>query len=324
MGFSLGKGDATVTGQFVDVAVLGATGFIGSRLCRRLTDAGLSVRAVARRLPASQGAVQPHLLPLDPGPGDWINAVDGARCVINLVGVAHFAGPDDEMIRGLFATNVVTTGTITQACARASVERVVYLSSIKAIAESSSTPLASNGATAPTTTYGGTKLAGELLTAAVVGEECSATVVRVPMVYGVAARGNLGRIARGVKRGMPFPRLSHEGLRSIVSLERLVLALQELADTERPPHVLHVCDPEPIVFSDIVSAIADGLGLPVRLVPLPTPFLSTALGAIGRRDTVQRWTHDLLMRSDQFEDHPPTSTRNGTLAELSAVARTFG
>lgn len=313
-----------MTGQPTDVAVLGATGFIGSRLCRRLADAGLSVRGVARRHPPGQSGAQPHLLPPEPGPDDWVTAVDGVRCVINLVGLAHFAGPDDDVIQGLFATNVVTTGAITRACARASVERVVYMSSIKAIADSSSKPLTSDDPASPTTTYGGTKLAGELLTMAEAGGACSATVVRVPMVYGVGARGNLARIARGVKGGMPFPRPSREGLRNLASLERLVLALQGIAATKRPPALLHVCDPEPVVFSDIVRAIADGLGSPARLISLPTPLLSTALGAVGKRDVVQRWTQDLLVQGDRFEDHPPTSSRAGTLDELRTVARTFG
>lgn len=312
-----------MTSPPADVAVLGATGFIGSRLCNHLASAGISVRGVTRHPVSEHSEWRPHVLPSEPNPDDWISAVDGVPSVINLVGLAHLTGPDHDVAQGLVAANVVTTAAIARACAKASVQRVIYLSSIKAVAECSYKPLASSDPPSPTTTYGGTKLAGELLTVAGASVECNPTIVRVPLVYGVGARGNLARIARGVRRGMPFPRPSREGLRSLASLERVVLALQGLATTERPPPLVHVCDPEPVVFSDIVQAVADGLGLPVRLVPLPTALLTLALGATGRPDVVRRWTQDLVVHGDEFENHPPTASRAGTLGSLSSASPTF-
>ena len=104
--------------------ITGATGYVGSRLLRRLVEEGRPVRALARR--------PEHLTGVDAVRGDLLTgagldeALDGCSTAYYLVhsmepatGNGSFAGRDRQMAR-----------TFAEAAARAGVERVVYLGGI--------------------------------------------------------------------------------------------------------------------------------------------------------------------------------------------------
>jgi uncharacterized protein (TIGR01777 family) len=65
--------------------VTGASGLIGKRLLRELSEAGHSINALSRRSHPDEGNV--HWIAGDPvRPGDWTRAVDGCDAVIHLAG----------------------------------------------------------------------------------------------------------------------------------------------------------------------------------------------------------------------------------------------
>ena len=114
----------------MDVLVTGATGFVGANVARLLVAHGHRVRVLARpasSLRALEGC------PVVVRRGDVLEADSVARAVAGCAQVFHVAGdyrlwaPDPSEI---YRNNVDGTRTVLEACARASVERVVYTSSI--------------------------------------------------------------------------------------------------------------------------------------------------------------------------------------------------
>lgn len=310
-----------------DVTVLGGSGFLGSRICRHLTDCGFSVRAVGRRPRPEELGCEYLRLPMDPNDKDWIAAVGGSRCVIHAVGFAHYAGPADTAVaHGLFEANVETTAAVVAACRAADVERIVYVSSVKALGETSDEPLVSTAKCHPVTVYGRSKRAAELLVEQAGGlpDGPRGTIVRLPLVYGAGATGNLLRIARAVRGGRPIPVPTQEGARSVASINRVAVTLEALVNSSQAPGTVHVCDPAPISFGQMVTAIGSGLGRSPRAVRVPTSVLRGVLGAIGKIDMVSRWTDDLVMKGDDVASYPPTDDEAGTLLELASVAKTLG
>ena len=117
------------------VLVTGASGFVGSAVVRALLAAGYPVRALR---PDHQSArATSRRSRVDIVEGDMRDAESVARAMAGVRYVMHVAAdyrlwsPDREEIR---RNNVAGTRTVMEAALRAGVERVVYTSSVAALA----------------------------------------------------------------------------------------------------------------------------------------------------------------------------------------------
>lgn len=190
--------------------VTGASGFVGRALCRLLGARGVEVTAVSRR----------------PGVGPWNHAValdlsrdavsgelfEGIDAVFHLAGFAHAdASGGAEVHQRL---SVEGTARLLAACAGN--VHLVFASSVKAMGEA--TPrdcLDEDAPPAPENAYGRSRLEAERLILAA-ASRLHTSVIRLPLVYGPGAKGNLKRMMAAVDAGrLPlFP--AWENRRSLV------------------------------------------------------------------------------------------------------------
>ena len=125
--------------------VTGAGGFIGSALCERLRSLGWQVRAVGRgdAFYSDRNAIHcDDLAAESPSRMDeWFDGVD--RSSYHLAGRAHRddRGTELERYELYRRDNVATTRLLFAAAQRNSVERFIYLSSIKVLGDVSEVPL---------------------------------------------------------------------------------------------------------------------------------------------------------------------------------------
>jgi dihydroflavonol-4-reductase len=115
------------------VLVTGASGFIGSAVCRHLLQQGSKVRALHRAssdLAALEGlSVERHVGDLF-DPEGLARAADGARWVFHVAAVAEYwRQRPEQVIRGA----VEGTRNIVQACLQSGVERLILTSSMAAL-----------------------------------------------------------------------------------------------------------------------------------------------------------------------------------------------
>lgn len=253
--------------------VTGASGFLAPAVCAGLLTAGMEVRGLVRDGPAPKG-VEPFRSDLRDR-ASLRQALRGVTAVVHLAGRVHWmpsrgATPADELA-AFRAHNVHGTRNLLEEAASAGVANFVHVSSVKAVATVSDSPLTEESHPAPTDPYGVSKLESE----AVVREVASAhgmqaSVLRLPLAYGPGVRANMLRLFRAVDRGALLPFGGVHNRRSLLfsgNFAAAVLAVLRVrgAGTE----VFFVSDGEDVSTPQLVRLIAAALGRPARLLPFP-------------------------------------------------------
>jgi UDP-glucose 4-epimerase len=242
------------------VVVTGASGFIGRRLCQRLRDTGVRVRAVMRA--ARVDGPWDESFPLDlshEAPPE--HALDGAQAVFHLAGKVHAlaerAGDETEYRR----INVEGTGRLLEAARIAGVARFVFLSSVQAMGDTAAACADESVIPRPATPYGRSKQEAEGLVLDEGNGIPHTCCLRPPLVYGPGQKGNLHRMIRAVDRSF-FPPLPDVGnKRSMIHVRDVVEALLQAADRPQANRRCYiVTDGRAYSSREIHDAIARALG----------------------------------------------------------------
>ena len=303
------------------ILVTGASGFVGTALCRELLARGHTVRAAVRRLvPPSAVPSRLHqiLVPDIAAEFDRRALVDGVGTVVHLAAIAHRSNLDDGEMRRVNCDAAVRLAE----AAAGSVRRFIFLSSVKVHGEDSgSGTYAEDDALDPQDSYGRSKLEAERAlteTAARVGIELA--IVRPPLVYGPGVKANFLRLLGWVDSGLPLPFASVRNRRSLIYVGNLVDALARLAEHPAARGPFLVSDDESVSTPELVSRIASVLGRSARLLPAPLAFLRMAGMIAGRRDEIRRLTGNLAidsLRARRLLDWRPPYTLDAGLAQTA-------
>lgn len=230
--------------------VTGAAGFIG----RRLQHSG--ERALVRRPSGLTNEFVGDLL----DPESLVAACEGVEGVYHCAGYAHaFTSSDAD---AHWRINFEGTRNLLQAAGEAGVRRFVFLSSVKAMAEPGDVCVNEDWPGEPDTPYGRAKRAAEaavLEAGAKYGMHVAS--LRLAMVYGRGGRGNLERMARGIRAGW-FPPLPDTGnRRSLVHVDDVVAAMRLVAQAPAANGRTYiVADPKAYSGREIYDAIRAAVG----------------------------------------------------------------
>lgn len=168
------------------ILVTGATGFIGSSLCRRLLRDGVAVRALVRDrakldkiglggVAAVEGSIT--------DPDAVSRAVEGAKLVFHVAGTFRDAGLSDDDYR---AINVGGVRNLIDASRRQGVERLIHTSTCGIHGTAHGSPLSESDPIRPEGIYEQTKAEGDelALAEAKVSGSPEIVVLRPTPVYG--------------------------------------------------------------------------------------------------------------------------------------------
>jgi len=302
------------------ILITGASGFVGTVLCRELLARGHTVRAAVRRLTAP-GAVPPQLhqilVPDIAAEFDRRALVDGVGTVVHLAAIAHRSSIEAEMRR----VNCDAAVRLAEAAAGL-VRRFIFLSSVKVHGEDSGSGMyAEDDALNPQDSYGRSKLEAErALTETAARNGMELVIIRPPLVYGPEVKANFLRLLGWVDAGLPLPFASVRNRRSLIYVGNLVAAIARFAEHPAARGPFLVSDEESVSTPELMSRIARVLERPARLLPAPPALLRVAGMIAGRRDEIRRLTGSLAIdstRARRLLDWRPPYTLDAGLAETA-------
>ena len=298
----------------MNIAITGASGFIGSALTRYLANAGHHITVICRQ--GSQLPGQPaSVIRLNSLSNITPAHLQNIELVIHAAGIAHQQATSAEFQR----VNVRSTELLVNACETAGVKRILFLSSVKVNGESTTQAFNRSSALAPEDDYGRSKLAAERVLAAA---DIPCMILRLPLVYGAGARANFALLVRLVRSRLPLPFAGVTASRSYLALENLVdFVVRAIKSSEPLNQVFYIADEHPLALPELLDVMGQAMGRRVRLFSLPPALLHglarILVGNPGASKLLGSLEVDISETTEETGWTPPLTT-------LQAMQRMFG
>ena len=279
--------------------VTGANGFIGSHLVRYLLDNGHDVRAVDSSEHAAKAKTSRlETIRVARSTTDiaaWQTVCRDIEAIFHLAGRTHNKDVYLPSARPVyFRDNLEMTRALAEAAIKARVRRFVFTSSVAVYGTFSAageafredSPLLPH----PDNFYAQSKLAAEeFLLSDNICAAIEPVIVRLPLVYGDGAKGNMATLVRLARSGIPLPLAGTNNRRSFINIQNCVDFLHAAAcGPGAGGRVLLASDREDVTTPDLVRAIAREMGKPARLFHVPSWFLKIACSLPGQKSRFEK------------------------------------
>lgn len=307
------------------VLVTGGSGFVGSALIKGLLSAHREVLAVGRSevdLPVERVLVSSfnELGALD----HKLSSVD---VVVHCAARAHVMKDDtQDPLAEYRKVNVEGTLNLARHAAAAGVKRFVFVSSIKVNGEQTlpGSPFTEDVVPDPKDPYGVSKYEAEQKLEGLSSETgMEVVVVRPPLVYGPGVKGNFASIIRLIDKGMPLPLGAIDNKRSLVALDNLVDLIVTCIDHPAAAgQIFFVSDGQDLSTTELLRRIADAMGKPARLLPVPAGLLMLGASFLGKEAVARRLLSSLQVDISKARRllgwQPPVSVEEGLARAVRA------
>ncbi|RXS43020.1 NAD-dependent epimerase/dehydratase family protein [Idiomarina sp. 29L] len=269
------------------ILLTGASGFIGNELFKQLNNNGFGVIGTARQFYGDS------ILAMPLGTKDWSPVLDGVETVIHCAALAHVPQSKDEAFRAkVRVLNVEAPAKLARQAKEHGVKRFIFLSSVKALGESTppNSPYNSNSECSPEDLYGKSKRDAELaLKKELEGSATELVIIRPPLVYGPGVKGNFKALMGVAKKNLPLPFASVENKRSLVSLDNLVSLIVTCVKHPEPLNgTFLVSDDHDVSSKELFETLTRTYGKDPKLWPFPVSLMKLSAKMLGKKAIADR------------------------------------
>jgi nucleoside-diphosphate-sugar epimerase len=201
-------------------------------------------------------------------------SLNDCEVLVHLAGKAHdlknTSQPDEY-----YQVNLELTKKLYDAFLKSDAKKFIFISSVKAAADSVDGVLNENIKPNPQTHYGKSKLMAEqYIQSQPLSKGKSYYILRPCMIHGSGNKGNLNLLYRFVKKGIPYPLAGFNNKRSFLSIENLCFVINELINNDCIESGIYiVSDDEALSTNQVVSILAMSLNVKPRLWKISTAII---------------------------------------------------
>lgn len=226
------------------VFISGSSGFVGQNLITYFMSHGISYEIIGRRELRS-----PQTLNFETGD------------IVHLAGKAHDLKQASDP-HEYYEVNFELTKKLYNAFLKSDAKKFIFISSVKAAADSLDKVLTEDFLANPKTHYGKSKLMAEAyIQAQALPAGKSFYILRPCMIHGPGNKGNLNLLYKFVKKGIPYPLAAFKNKRSFLSVKNLCFVIKEIIVQEHiPSGIYNIADDEALSTTDVVHILAQSMG----------------------------------------------------------------
>ena len=301
------------------IAITGANGFIGKSLCKTFSKLNRSFVRIVRSensLKTLNGINTIFVGDINPNT-NWSQSLEDCEVIIHCAGKAHVMDNKDNLY-DYYKVNTEGTKNLAEQATQAGVKRLVFLSSIKVNGENTDKinigkKFYYKDIPDPQDVYARSKLEAEKALWEISSRTgLEVVVVRLPLVYGYGAKGNLSRLIKLIKLGIPLPLSIIKNKRSMIGIDNLINLLIRCIDHPKANGKTFLAsDGEDLSTPQLIKLIGSSMGRKAYLFPVPL-FLLKILGSIfGKQKEIIRLTESLRIDNNYVKEildwRPPLS-----------------
>ena len=274
------------------ILITGVSGFVGGRLADCIIDScvygvtGVSRTALSKSYPVFE---IPSFFDLPA-----VDALfDGVSVVVHAAARVHvMSDTESDPLQAFREVNVEGALNFARQAAAAGVKRFIFISSIKVNGEQTrlGQPFFSHDDPSPEDFYGISKHEAEQGLRELAAETgMEVVIIRPPLVYGPGVKGNFASMIKLVGKGLPLPLGAVHNKRSLVALDNLVDLIVTCIDHHGAANeTFLVSDGEDLSTSQLLRGVAEAMGKPSRLIPVPAGLLQFGATLFGKKAVAQR------------------------------------
>jgi len=274
------------------ILITGASGFVGTHLIRYFSDS-------QEVLLFGFGRKQvPGLMMLKDYQTQTLidNEID---VVIHLAGIAHDLSnqytPEDY-----YRVNYEGTRKLVDEVLGSRVSKFIFVSSIKAALDTSSTPADESMHPNPVTDYGKSKLQAEEYIQSLNWNGKSFYILRPVMMHGSGNKGNLNLLYRFAKSGIPFPFGAYHNQRSFHSIDNFCFIVKSVVEMNLASGIYHLADDGFLSTVNLFELISSAIGRKPLVLKLPIEFIAALSSMVGKKKMVSKLTEDMMVSNKKI------------------------
>lgn len=305
------------------ICVIGANGFIGKFLYKALESSDNLAQGFVRTTDLNKNHDEIKYIQL----GDIRSKVNlkdqfhNCDCIIHCAGISHSMNKRNKF--DIFCSvNVEGTKNLAEQAVIAGVKRFIFLSSVKVYGESTGETddlkiFTNNDTPNPQDHYSISKFEAEKILWEISSKtDLEVVVVRLPLVYGFGAKGNLERLMKLIDFKIPLPFKGIKNKRSLIGIDNVVdILIRCIKHPDAAGKTFLVSDGEDLSTPELIRFIALAMDQPVKLFSLPKILLKFFGFIIGKQKEMKKLIGSLQIDNSYTRKilnwTPPVSVQEG-------------
>ena len=281
-----------------NIAVSGASGFIGRALIAKLIKEGHQVFGLVRnKITCYDPIYYKNILVEDISKNIVFDEKIKIDILYHLAAKTH---SKSNNYKEYYDVNVLGLKSLLNILKPLKIKKIIMLSSIKVNGEgflNNDNYYSEMSKNNPLDNYGISKLEAEnLLKTFCIGNNINFVILRPPLVYGAGVKGNLKKLMYYIDKNIPLPIIKTANNRSLISLRNLVSALIIVALNDNANSQTYlVSDDLPISVENLYKNIAIIMKKKLFLIKFYSLFFKILLWPFGKAKLVEKISSSLII-----------------------------
>lgn len=229
------------------IAITGMSGFVGQNLNTYLED-NYQIQSISRN-PSQREWTYDGFLKDSFEYDSIVHLAGKAHDLKKTSGESEYFEVNFELIKKLYHQFLSSNAT-----------QFIYISSVKAVADTVESVLTEEAIPNPITAYGKSKLMAENYILENLPSDKKVYILRPCMIHGPGNKGNLNLLYALVSKGIPYPLGAYDNQRSFLSVVNLCFIIESLLKNDFPSGVYNVSDDGAVSTTELIELMAQSLG----------------------------------------------------------------